>query len=114
MKIKFNFAVEIYKMKLRLFFRTSIIFFLFSFYLFSQQQYEVIKSDNEWKKQLDKMSYLVLRKAYTESHILENMIIFMNKVHIIVLDVMKLYINLTGSIIPIADGQALIWKLKVN
>ena len=66
MKIKFNFAIEIYKMKVRLFFRTSIIFFLFSFSLFSQQQYEVVKSDAEWKKQLDEMSYLVLRKAYTE------------------------------------------------
>ena len=51
-------------MKLRLFFRTSIIFFC-CFYLFSQQQYEVVKSDNEWKRQLDEMSYLVLRKAYT-------------------------------------------------
>ena len=56
MKIKFNFAIEIYKMKVRLFFRTSIIFFLFSFSLFSQQQYEVVKSDTEWKKQLDEMS----------------------------------------------------------
>ena len=66
MKIKINFAIEIYKMKLRMFFRTSIIFFLFGFSLFSQQQYEVVKSDAEWKKQLDEMSYLVLRKAYTE------------------------------------------------
>ena len=28
--------------------------------------YEVIKTDNEWREQLDQMSYLVLRKAYTE------------------------------------------------
>ena len=33
---------------------------------FSQAQYEVIKSDAEWKSQLDELSYLVLRKAYTE------------------------------------------------
>ena len=29
-------------------------------------KYEVIKTDNEWREQLDQMSYLVLRKAYTE------------------------------------------------
>ena len=33
---------------------------------FSQAQYEVVKSDAEWKSQLDELSYLVLRKAYTE------------------------------------------------
>ena len=33
---------------------------------FSQAQYEVVKSDAEWKSQLDDLSYLVLRKAYTE------------------------------------------------
>ena len=47
-------------------------FFLFLIFLMScksQQyeiKYEVIKTDNEWREQLDQMSYLVLRKAYTE------------------------------------------------
>ena len=31
-----------------------------------EMKYEVIKTDNEWREQLDQMSYLVLRKAYTE------------------------------------------------
>ena len=30
-----------------------------------EMKYEVIKTDNEWREQLDQMSYLVLRKAYT-------------------------------------------------
>ena len=31
-----------------------------------EMKYEVIKTDSEWREQLDQMSYLVLRKAYTE------------------------------------------------
>ena len=44
-------------------------FLLFFMSCKSQQKeinYEVIKTDNEWREQLDQMSYLVLRKAYTE------------------------------------------------
>ena len=48
--------------------------FLFLYLLFltacksqtNEINYEVIKTDNEWREQLDQMSYLVLRKAYTE------------------------------------------------
>ena len=29
----------------------------------SQNEFEVVKSDKEWKSQLDELSYLVLRKA---------------------------------------------------
>ena len=53
-------------MKIRLFFVISSLFVMFSFFGSSQQKYEVEKSDQEWKNQLTEMSYLVLRKAYTE------------------------------------------------
>lgn len=53
-------------MKIRLFFVISSLFVMFSFLGSSQQKYEVEKSDQEWKNQLTEMSYLVLRKAYTE------------------------------------------------
>ena len=53
-------------MKIRLFFVISSLFVMFSFFGLSQQKYEVEKSDQEWKNQLTEMSYLVLRKAYTE------------------------------------------------
>ncbi len=32
---------------------------------FSQNKYEVTKTDKEWRSQLNELSYLVLRKAYT-------------------------------------------------
>ena len=53
-------------MKLRLVFNITSLYLMFGFFGISQQNYEVEKSDNEWRKHLNEMSYLVLRKAYTE------------------------------------------------
>lgn len=86
-----------------------ILIFGFAFQTsFTQNNYDVVKSDKEWRSQLDELSYLVLRKAYTEDHILENMMIFMKKARIIVLDVMSLFISLIINIIPFVDGLVLI------
>jgi len=44
-----------------------LLIFVFAFQTtFSQNKYEVTKTDKEWKSQLNELSYLVLRKAYTE------------------------------------------------
>ena len=44
-----------------------ILIFAFSIQtIYTQNKYEFTKTDSEWKSQLDELSYLVLRKAYTE------------------------------------------------
>ena len=44
-----------------------ILIFGFAFQTsFTQNNYDVVKSDKEWRSQLNELSYLVLRKAYTE------------------------------------------------
>ena len=52
-------------MILRLFF-INILFLISTQVISGQAKYEIEKTDLEWREQLDEMSYLVLRKAYTE------------------------------------------------
>ena len=48
------------------FFFINILFLISTQVISSQAKYEIEKTDLEWREQLDEMSYLVLRKAYTE------------------------------------------------
>ena len=48
------------------FFFVNILFLISTQVFYSQAEYEIEKTDLEWREQLDEMSYLVLRKAYTE------------------------------------------------
>ena len=48
------------------FFLINILFLISTQVISSQAKYEIEKTDLEWREQLDEMSYLVLRKAYTE------------------------------------------------
>ena len=52
-------------MILRLFF-INILILISTQVFYSQAKYEIEKTDLEWRDQLDEMSYLVLRKSYTE------------------------------------------------
>ena len=48
------------------FFFINILFLISTQVISGQAKYEIEKTDLEWREQLDEMSYLVLRKAYTE------------------------------------------------
>lgn len=52
-------------MKNKYLFLTIISFLMFNTN-FSQNKNQVVKSENEWKNQLDNLSFQVLRNAYTE------------------------------------------------
>ena len=44
-----------------------VLIFAFAFQTsFTQNNYDIVKTDKEWRNQLNELSYLVLRKAYTE------------------------------------------------
>ena len=95
------------------FFFYSTLFFVFGCQLNSQnknenKKYKINKTDSEWKAQLPKMSYYVLRKAGTERAFSGSLNFNKKRVLMYVPDVKFLYMSLNINMILVLDGLPLI------
>ncbi len=72
-----------------------------------QNSFEVVKSEQEWQKQLSAEEYYVLRQKGTERPFTGNTTCILKKAHTIAAAVMLPYLHQIQSLTPIVDGPLL-------